>query len=80
MAGLRTKHDSGKSAGSEPGSGGANPGEGGGEVKLKKRITMMNGIAIIVGTIIGSGIFLTPKGVLENTGSVCFVFHSLNMQ
>ena len=47
-----------------------NSDDGGGEIKLKKKITLVNGIAIIVGTIIGSGIFLTPKGVLEGTGSV----------
>lgn len=45
--------------------------EGEGDVVgLKPKMTLFNGITVIVGSIIGSGIFISPSVVLANTGSV----------
>lgn len=45
---------------------------GGGDdkIQLRRSLNVFNGISIILGVIIGSGIFVSPKGVLEQTGSI----------
>ncbi|XP_065092507.1 Y+L amino acid transporter 2 [Ochlerotatus camptorhynchus] len=44
--------------------------EGEQRVKMKKELGLMEGVAIILGIIFGSGIFISPKGVLQEVGAV----------
>lgn len=39
-------------------------------VHLRKEIGLLPAVSFIIGTVVGSGIFIAPKGVLMNSGSV----------
>ncbi|XP_036373963.1 cystine/glutamate transporter [Megalops cyprinoides] len=39
-------------------------------VYLRRRIDLLTATSLIIGTVVGSGIFIAPKGVLMNSGSV----------
>jgi len=44
------------------------------EIQLKRDLGLWSAIAIVIGTVIGSGIFLVPKTMIQNVGSPGMVF------
>ncbi|RNA43418.1 Y+L amino acid transporter 2 [Brachionus plicatilis] len=45
-----------------------------GEIKLEKNLKLFNCISILIGIVVGTGIFITPKIVLEHSGSIGITF------
>ncbi|KAH9515726.1 b(0,+)-type amino acid transporter 1 [Bulinus truncatus] len=43
-------------------------------VELKRELGLIGATSMVVGIIIGSGIFVSPKGVIESTGSIALCF------
>ncbi|XP_071583615.1 cystine/glutamate transporter-like isoform X2 [Heliangelus exortis] len=41
-------------------------------VFLRKKITLLRAFSLLIGSMVGSGIFISPTGVLKNSGSVGF--------
>lgn len=40
------------------------------KVSLRREIGLLEAVAITVGSIIGSGIFISPKGIVQHVGSI----------
>lgn len=49
---------------------GKNEGKVGAAVHLRREIGLLSAVSFVIGTVVGSGIFIAPKGVLMNSGSV----------
>lgn len=49
---------------------GKNEEKDGERVHLRREIGLLPAVSFIIGTVVGSGIFIAPKGVLMNSGSV----------
>uniref|UniRef100_A0A8C4RTJ3 Cystine/glutamate transporter-like n=1 Tax=Erpetoichthys calabaricus TaxID=27687 RepID=A0A8C4RTJ3_ERPCA len=39
-------------------------------VYLRKKVNLLGSVCLIIGTVVGSGIFIAPKGVLKNSGNM----------